>query len=102
MCFLFTQTFYVVYLGAPGEVQYRRYVVFFAQQAQSLYLFTQTGQYELVILLLAYINAIFQPENINNTAEDNSHRIRNKPSIQALAIKLRKARSNCSFYKTTN
>jgi len=79
----------------------RRYVVFFAQ-AQSLYLLTKTRQYELFFLLLAYIYAIYQPANINNTSEDNSHRIRNKPSIRALAIKLRKAGSNCSFYKTTN
>ena len=84
------------------EFTTRRYVVFFAQQAQSLYLFTQTGQYELVFPLLTYINAIFQPANINNTADDNSHRIRNKPLIHALAIKLRKAGSNYSFYKTTN
>ena len=75
---------------------------FFAQQAQPLYLFTKTRQYELVFPLLAYIYAIYQPANINNTAEDNSHRIRNKPPIHALAIKFRKAGSNCSFYKTTN
>jgi len=75
---------------------------FFAQQAQSLYLFTKSSQYELVFPLLAYIYAIYQPANINNTAEDNSHRIRNKPSIHALAITLSKAGSNCSFYKTTN
>ena len=35
----------------------RRYVVFFAQQAQPLYLFTKTRQYELVFPLLAYIYA---------------------------------------------
>jgi len=51
-------------VGAPGEVHHPTLRRFFAQQAQSLYLFTQTGQYELVFPLLAYINAINQSANI--------------------------------------
>ena len=75
------------YAGAPGKVHHPTLHRFFAQQAQLLYLFTKTIQYELVFLLLGYIYAIYQPTNINNTAEDNSRRIRNKLSIHTLAIK---------------
>jgi len=52
--------------GTPGEVHHRTLRRFFrTQQAQSLYLFTKTRQYELVFPSLAYIYAIFQPANIS-------------------------------------